>query len=233
MDDPARDKDGNNIWDKSPSDGALYLLSIGSIEEYEEAQAQQLQAMRESGIKKNKAVPYWSEVHKEYIFDDNYGSHSPEDGYCSRKAHQAATQHYLSPSTITLCPSAFGTPTRAPVNHRITRLRHEAPRPISANRRATRKQELKSVMPTAVTLFHELFHLVLGNEKTYPSIGETYAVSQMLDLNYEDAVSNPETYAAVAVAYDYTLNSGVDSDGNRVEFFAGYAMQGVASRRHG
>jgi hypothetical protein len=83
------------------------------------------------------------------------------------------------------------------------------------------------VLPTAVTLFHELFHLVLGNEITYPESGnEENRVDRLLEMSLNNALRNPESYAVVAVAYDYTRNSAVDSSGNRVEFFTGIATQG-------
>lgn len=35
-----------------------------------------------------------------------------------------------------------------------------------------------------------------------------------------------ETFTVVAVGYHYSLNSGQDEAGNRVEVFSGYATQG-------
>jgi hypothetical protein len=67
---------------------------------------------------------------------------------------------------------------------------------------------------------------VLGNSDTYPDIGEIYDIPDMLAADFRDSYKNPETFTVVAVGYDYTLNSGQDAAGNRVEFFSGSATQG-------
>ena len=93
-------------------------------------------------------------------------------------------------------------------------------------------QQLSALTPTAITLLHEMFHLVLGNDVSYPAVGEVYylftgrGVPQVVGLNYEYAVANPESYALAAVAYDYTLTNGVNAANQRVEFYSGYATQG-------
>lgn len=87
-------------------------------------------------------------------------------------------------------------------------------------------QEIKELLPTSVNLFHEVFHLVLGNDVTYPTVGEIYVVSDMLSTQFDESLVNPETFATVAVGYDYTSHSGQDKDGWRVEFCTGYTTQG-------
>jgi hypothetical protein len=72
---------------------------------------------------------------------------------------------------------------------------------------------------------------VLGNVVTYSDIGEVYPVfhptaSQIVGLDYQFAVKNPESYSLAAVAYDYTLNAAADANGARVEFYSGYTTQG-------
>jgi hypothetical protein len=80
--------------------------------------------------------------------------------------------------------------------------------------------KIGDVMPTAATLFHELFHLVLGNAATAPSTGkgEVYLWAEVRALSAANAIRNPETYTFAAVAYDITLHGGV-------EFYAQYAVR--------
>jgi len=77
-----------------------------------------------------------------------------------------------------------------------------------------------------------MFHLVLGNAATYAAVGEIYDLftggnsAQVVGLDYDYAVANPESYAFAAVAYDYTLANGANAAGQRVEFYSGYTTQG-------
>lgn len=85
------------------------------------------------------------------------------------------------------------------------------------------------IEPSAAVLFHEIFHLVLGNGNgetsppNYPR--EVYQVSRMMRIGHEDAVCNPETFTKVATAYDYTRNSN-RVDGELIEWFMGFATRG-------
>lgn len=65
----------------------------------------------------------------------------------------------------------------------------------------------------STTIFHELFYAVLGNDVTYPTLGEEYALADMLTLGVQESLKNPETFTRVAAAWDYTKNSA-----NGVEF---------------
>lgn len=161
-------------------------------------------------------------------------------GYCSVTGNEAATQHVLNPSSLTLCPQSFGAsnPSFDPANgatiNYVAR-RSVSPNPIlsSAIKSATKlNQDLSAVTPTAVTMFHELFHLILGNDVTYPDIGEIYGVltagnkAQIVGLDLDTALTNPESFALAAVAYDYTLNWATNSNGQRIEFYTGWTTQG-------
>ena len=66
---------------------------------------------------------------------------------------------------------------------------------------------------------------MLGNDETYPAGGEEYEVSEMLLMPFDQALVNPDTFATVAVGYDYTLHSDPEN-GWRVEFYMGYTTQG-------
>jgi hypothetical protein len=186
------------------------------------------------------AYQYWSHKHNAYLFDGSYGSRTA--GFCTNGNYAAATQHRLDPSSITICPKAgFGAnaATFSPTNLATIKYvgrRATAPNPIAhaniGSATVAQSQDLKKVEPTAATLYHELFHLVLGNTPTYPAsgIGEVYPVlakgPHIVGLDYADAVMNPESFVLAAVAYDYTLNWAANAAGAKVEFFAGWTTQG-------
>lgn len=87
-------------------------------------------------------------------------------------------------------------------------------------------QRLSQILPDSTTLFHELFHLIMGNQRSYPNRpgGELYEVVDMGGLTPDQALANPETYAAVAVAYWHTRNVA-PVGGNRVEFYGFFATR--------
>lgn len=182
---------------------------------------------------------YWSFPHLAYMWDQRYGS--GRAGYCSKVGNNAATQHMLNPSSITLCPISFGSASTAYTSGNLQTshyVQRRAVTPVPRTRadivaeRVSRNsdQSLTDVMPpgSAATLFHELFHLVLGNDVTDPTGGEIYGLFSpggLVGLDYQQAVANPESYTAVAVAYDYTLSWDTGSDA-KIEFYAGFTSQG-------
>jgi hypothetical protein len=187
---------------------------------------------------------YWFQRQKQYLFDRPYGA--GQTGYCSAAASVAAVQHRTTVSTLTMCPLAFGAVNsgfrpNSPPAVNIQRRRpcagnlHPLPWanvPAAASKPPPGLQNLIQCLPTATTLLHELFHMVLGSNSgvTYPPYGEIYKLFQgsfhMVGLDYGTALTNPESFAAAAVAYDYSLNSGTDAHGNMIEFFTGYTTQG-------
>lgn len=124
----------------------------------------------------------------------------------------------MSPGNLAVSYNALRSVPPQPVVHAV----------IAGGGRGT--QVLSAVEPNTINLLHELFHLVLGNDVTYPTIGEVYQIfaarNQIVGLDYVDASVNPDTYSYAAVAYDYTLNWPQDAAGNKVEFFSGWATQG-------
>jgi hypothetical protein len=90
-------------------------------------------------------VPYYSSDLDQYIVDQPYG----EGGLYGASGELSMTQGNTQPSTVTLCPRAF---TRAGVQ---TDLGVDA-----------QGKKLSDVLSKSATLFHELFHLVIGNEDT-------------------------------------------------------------------
>ncbi|KAF6807465.1 hypothetical protein CMUS01_14118 [Colletotrichum musicola] len=184
----------------------------------------------------SKHIPYWSPQFKVVVWDEDYKDPAGGiGGYCHAADAAAATRrgnsHQPTASVITLCPSSYGGTNPLPRTPAI-----KGPRSVAANAVAndvvkrTKKgnQALPDIYPTAVTLFHELFHLILGNDKTTMtgSTAEQYIVAMMIKLRLANSLRNPETFTAVAAAYDFTSNTSADSSGNRVEFSTGWATQG-------
>jgi hypothetical protein len=90
-------------------------------------------------------VPYWSSDLDQYIIDQAYG----EGGLCGASGELGVTQGVTEPKTVTLCPRAF------------TRTDVQTDFGVDAQ-----GKKLSDVLSKSATLFHELFHLVLGNDDT-------------------------------------------------------------------
>ncbi|KAJ6782791.1 hypothetical protein PWT90_04148 [Aphanocladium album] len=214
MQSQARDKDGNLMEDDEGN-----ALKIKDVEDYRNTQKEE-QAL----LGGKKAFPYYSSVHKGYLYDMTHGG--PTKGYCDETTEQAGTSHRLSTTTLTLCPRAFGASQNIKGRKVTYRGLHSAEISpwkrkdiVKGNIPSTAPALSNEIVPTAATLFHELFHVVLGNEITFPSQGECYGLDAMLALGFDEAKLNPETFALVAVAYDYTENT---QDG--IEFYPGWAV---------
>jgi hypothetical protein len=139
-------------------------------------------------------------------------------GWCSGDGHLGVTQHDLQPATITICPLGWDS------KKRLRQI------PITTMTQAKSQSEtttIEEISPTAATLFHELFHLVLGNYATTPPDNgqEVYDWATMMDLSPKDLRMNAETYTFAAIAYDITTND-TPVDGHRTEFYAYYATKG-------
>ncbi len=78
-------------------------------------------------------------------------------------------------------------------------------------------------------MFHELFHVVNGALALPKDKKERYYLSELLEIPFDIASRNPESYKMVAVAYDYILNSTPDEDGFYIEFDTGFATIGEES----
>ncbi|KFA54668.1 hypothetical protein S40293_10607 [Stachybotrys chartarum IBT 40293] len=225
MTDTARDMDGDSIRDENG-----LTMRIRDIDVYTEVQRRLAQGR---GVSVSEIFPYWSRLFNFYNFDIAYGA-NPGDGYCTPRRHLGRTQLGDYP-VVTLCPQAFRASSRTDSSwtYRPLHAVGVTTMPLDSltenNRPDPSAHRLTRIEPEAATLFHELFHLVLGNgigETAPPDFpDEEYRLGGMLDLDYQNAVCNPETFAKVATAYDYTRNS--DSvDGQYIEFFAGFATRG-------
>ncbi|KAF9237797.1 hypothetical protein DTO013E5_10205 [Penicillium roqueforti] len=80
--------------------------------------------------------------------------------YCTvSNSHLGATQHETTPSSITLCPSAFTNDKAGET------LRDKEP---------AKGLSITDILPQSGTFYHKLFHLTIGNEQT-PDITSTYS----------------------------------------------------------
>ncbi|KAM7187197.1 hypothetical protein V8F33_011376 [Rhypophila sp. PSN 637] len=122
--------------------------------------------------------------------------------------------------SITICPNGF--------QLRGRRRHGGTPRPVAKNSINANSQSIEDLFPVAMTLIHELFHLVLGNKNTFINpnkMEEEYGVAQMVKLTATKALKNPESMSAMAVAYDLTGYLPRVGD-NFVEFHTGFVTQG-------
>lgn len=131
--------------------------------------------------------------------------------------HLAVTSEFLLPPTVTLCPQSFeGQGRLGSVNMNPLR---SSTIPNNPNNIPNNAQGLDQILPTSATLFHELFHLVLGNDNTFlDTDGEEYNIIKIGKLTASNSVVNPDTYTVMAAAYYYTRNITPVS-GHRVEFY--------------
>ncbi|KAJ3543723.1 hypothetical protein NM208_g3426 [Fusarium decemcellulare] len=89
-------------------------------------------------------VPWWSADIGDYLLDGR-------SNYCSRVGAVASTQEQISPASITLCPRRW----------------ESQPETLSGIAKVTKDgQSLGKLQVHSLTLFHEMFHLVLGNDDT-------------------------------------------------------------------
>lgn len=155
-----------------------------------------------------KRHQYWSSVLGQYVFDRAYGT-DPTLGKCS--SGDEGFSNYQADSGLpfmVLCDKSFQSNGRLPLS--------VAPVPIWSNQFTdntpdTAAQEIYEILPECITFAHELFHLVLGNDLSVPSMGEEYSFPQIMGIQpradgqapmtTEGNLANPETYALVAYVH--------------------------------
>ncbi|KAJ9194026.1 hypothetical protein DTO164E3_4709 [Paecilomyces variotii] len=191
--DVAWNKQGEDIMKVSP-DGSMAPMAIEEVPRYEQYLWEEKNGLL---VRNNKNVPYWSDELSEYVFDQNYGGKT----YCTKsKTNLAAAQEQTSASTVTLCPSSFTNPKG------VDGLGSATPRTGLS---------IMKVLPRSATLYHELFHLILGQGDT-PDITYSWtqqrtmldkkptAIPDGYDMTYEQLIRrNPETYVFFSVGYWY------------------------------
>ncbi|CAI7576812.1 unnamed protein product [Penicillium pancosmium] len=166
-----------------------------------------------SQLKADKSlVPYYSSDLDQYIIDQVYG----EGGLCGSSGELGVTQGLTDPSTVTLCPRAF-TRTGVETNFGVD----------------AQGKKLSDVLSKSATLFHELFHLVIGSDDTidatydlgtlFKHIGKPYTIPtksewdgqrnalKNLDRKTNAMLvrTNPETWVFFCTDYWYTLNKNL------------------------
>lgn len=131
------------------------------------------------------------------------------------------TSELLLPATVTLCERSYNANRdlgAANVRPFASKLIPTEPGKIPSG-----AQRLDSLLPTSITFFHELFHLVMGTHlvplDNEGNPFEEYDIIKMGKLGKENALKNAETYSVMAVAYHYTRNTP-PVNGHRVEFYA-------------
>jgi hypothetical protein len=145
-----------------------------------------------------------------YIFDRKYGvSDDPTHYYCTDGAisPHAMTKPGRGPnqSVLVLCNSSFR------FNGRRLHAVIPACMPASSftgNRAPAAATTIREINTDTDSLFHEIFHLVLGTLATVPAHGEEYSPIKMLGrqprpasgsfMTLEEALKNPQTYVLAA-----------------------------------
>ncbi|RWA04258.1 hypothetical protein EKO27_g10847 [Xylaria grammica] len=125
----------------------------------------------------NGLVPFWSDDLRQYLKAE------PGD-YCSDKDNLAATQDQTGPSTVTLCIDNFAS-TQGETLASVPSVTKE-------------KVSVSSLQVHSLTLFHEMFHLVLGTAGT-PD--HSYNLNSIVRFGTAKATENPESYTFYALAY--------------------------------
>lgn len=179
-------------------------------------------------------VKYWNKFTKSYEFDFNHGG-SPDEGPCTSSARVGGFTVPSDPFPyIVLCPRTFGLTQATKTNswNYIPRTLAASDRPTGSavstvseveNGAVDNLRRLGSIRPTAATFLHELFHLVLGGSRSYPSGGEVYKTDRILRLEFSRASVNPESYTKMAFALSNTLTSA--DDGVNLFWHTGYATR--------
>ncbi|KAI8623018.1 hypothetical protein F5Y19DRAFT_405702 [Xylariaceae sp. FL1651] len=122
-------------------------------------------------------VPFWSDDLRQYLKADS-------GDYCSDKGSLAATQDQTAPSTVTLCIDNF----EKSQGDTLANLP-----PVTAQ-----KVSVSTLQVHSLTLFHEMFHLVLGTAGT-PD--HSYSLNSIVRFGTAKAIQNPESYTFYALAY--------------------------------
>lgn len=155
-----------------------------------------------AGLAPRQVFPYWSNRLASYLLDQTYGGTTA--GFCSQTSNKGVTQSQTSPNSITLCPRSFTAGTRVTIPGTINAVPNAN---IAAGNTANTVQ-LGTFINNAdpVTLYHELFHLILGTDNT-PDV-DPYDVANLLSLavTQAQATVNPETFVAASYAWYLTSN---------------------------
>ncbi|PWY77300.1 hypothetical protein BO94DRAFT_426427, partial [Aspergillus sclerotioniger CBS 115572] len=185
----------------------------------------QASVAKKEGVDPSLIYPYWSDATVSYTWDLKYGDGDPTIGPCQGTTDAIAFTITEPPvGIVVLCPKTFSG----------GRLHSVAAEPVVDTSFYSSKppddvtvQRIKAIIGPGSVLYHELFHLYWGQSRTTPSGNEEYSFRRMTgksssrSFTTADALKNPQTYAYMSLAYDYTLN--VKSGSYPVEFYNGWA----------
>lgn len=184
---------------------------------------------------------YWSSVYdpKTYMLDPPYPQLNGRRGACHIEGRFGMVKTYewlaaAQPRTLTLCPRNFnvgGT------------LGSASPSPVSYEefldqQRAGRLGDVPTVAglnDKAYTVYHELFHLVLGGAATSfsndPAYNEEYNPAKILgSLSAAQTQRNAHSYVLAALTWWYTKRDLDNGNDPPVEFWTTYQTRGKSSK---
>ncbi|KAF7712263.1 Uncharacterized protein PECH_003752 [Penicillium ucsense] len=215
--DIAWDHENNDVYTIG-EDGVFQPVSIDQIETYRKYL---WELNKEGNWERTGKVPYWAGDMSQYLFDDSYKKGKT---YCTNSAQNlGASQEQTRPNTLTLCPRSFKSTVKR------AKLGNTAPKARMA---------LANVLPQSGTFYHELYHVVLGNDQT-PDLSYQWTESQdwlqgkqptavpvPYDKDHEHLIRrNPESYLWFTVGYWYFLQTQWSgSSDNRWSFDTGVAQ---------
>ncbi|KAF2155199.1 hypothetical protein K461DRAFT_319650 [Myriangium duriaei CBS 260.36] len=142
--------------------------------------------------------PYWAPDILEYVYEQDWGASINHD-YCSvlnedgDLAHNAGTDTNTLPNTMLMCPVAF---TRGSAT-------------LGSVAAVAGTTPLGTVQSRSLTLFHELFHLTIGNKNTFDwcnSVAECMGASASVAAEQTKARRSPECFAYFALDMWYLRN---------------------------
>ncbi|KAK2036210.1 hypothetical protein LZ31DRAFT_601459 [Colletotrichum somersetense] len=219
MDDYAVQADGTFV-----KDGKGNNMKIKQIKEYRKEQERiaKLLSTPTRPVSVADVVPYWNKLSKSYEFD-RVTPGKVDSGPCHEKSKLNGFAYAKGPFPfIVLCPRAFGLSQSTKENHwtyrpvQLTSENRPSGQEIGTvasvdNGDVDNLRSLSSISPTAKTFLHEMFHLVLGDARSYPKGGEVSKTSEILSKSYDVSSLNPETYSLMAVALANTLEQDLDN----------------------
>jgi hypothetical protein len=197
----------NNVIPKADGSGNMLIGDDTAMVDYQKSALKLAQqaavAAGQTAADAPEQYPYWSVDAAVYTFDKKYGD-SPTDGVFAADAGIAFTIVDSEKGIVNLGPKAMegGRLHSVTVTAASNDLFEDHTPPSDAI------TAISDVVPQATALFHELFHLVWGDDLMYPSIGEEYHFQRM--TGYESrrsgqkqftkkyAMQNPQNYVYAA-----------------------------------
>ncbi|KAL8688083.1 MAG: hypothetical protein Q9218_005917 [Villophora microphyllina] len=154
---------------------------------------------------------YWSDDYKTYLItDDQHGQF-----YCDQTDNLAVTDDSsnVDPHALILCPSSF----------QLQVGTHPPRTNALGSTRPTDGQNLNDLQPRTLTFFHEVIHVVRGNQNTQ-RVGknplEYYGCPMALEAGSKDAAysrKNPDNYVFFTLSYWFWQHRKYADDGSLMD----------------